>query len=54
MAPEGLQELRHLPKQVRHSGKGLFVRRWLVVFVVIALIALAAGYLAFGGADMGQ
>jgi uncharacterized membrane protein YtjA (UPF0391 family) len=30
------------------------VRRWLVVFVVIALIALAAGYMTFGGADMGQ
>jgi uncharacterized membrane protein YtjA (UPF0391 family) len=30
------------------------VRRWLVVFIVIALIALAAGYMTFGGADMGQ
>jgi hypothetical protein len=30
------------------------VRRWLVVFIVIALIALAAGYFTFGGADMGH
>jgi uncharacterized membrane protein YtjA (UPF0391 family) len=30
------------------------VRRWLVVFIVIALIALAAGYMTFGGADMGK
>ena len=30
------------------------VRRWLVAFIVIALIALAAGFLTFGGADMGQ
>jgi hypothetical protein len=30
------------------------VRRWLVAFIVIALIALAAGYLTFGGANMGH
>jgi uncharacterized membrane protein YtjA (UPF0391 family) len=30
------------------------VRRWLVAFIVIALIALAAGYFTFGGADMGR
>ena len=30
------------------------MRRWLVVFIVIALIALAAGYITFGGADMGH
>jgi hypothetical protein len=30
------------------------VRRWLVAFIVIALIALVAGYLTFGGADMGR
>jgi uncharacterized membrane protein YtjA (UPF0391 family) len=30
------------------------VRRWLVAFIIIALIALAAGYFAFGGADMGR
>jgi uncharacterized membrane protein YtjA (UPF0391 family) len=30
------------------------VRRWLLVFFVIALIALAAGYYTFGGADMGR
>jgi uncharacterized membrane protein YtjA (UPF0391 family) len=30
------------------------VRRWLVAFITIALIALAAGFLTFGGADMGH
>jgi len=30
------------------------VRRWLVAFIVIALIALIAGYYTFGGADMGR
>ena len=30
------------------------LRRWLVVFFVIAVIALVAGYLTFGGADMGH
>jgi uncharacterized membrane protein YtjA (UPF0391 family) len=30
------------------------VSRWLVAFIVIALIALAAGYLTFGGANMGH
>ena len=30
------------------------VRRWLVAFIVIALIALVAGYYTFGGADMGR
>ena len=30
------------------------LRRWLFVFLVIAVIALVAGYLTFGGADMGH
>jgi hypothetical protein len=30
------------------------LRLWLFVFLVIAVIALAAGYLTFGGADMGR
>jgi hypothetical protein len=34
--------------------KEKIVRWWLVAFLVIALIALAAGFLTFGGADMGQ
>jgi len=30
------------------------VRRWLLAFIIIALVALVAGYYTFGGADMGQ
>jgi len=29
-------------------------RRWLVVYLIIALIALAVGYYIFGGANMGR
>jgi hypothetical protein len=54
MTASGLRELQHLPKQVRQGTKGQKVRRWLLVFFVIALIALAAGYYTFGGADMGR
>ena len=28
--------------------------RWLIVIAMIAVIALAAGYWVFGGADMGR
>jgi uncharacterized membrane protein YtjA (UPF0391 family) len=35
-------------------AKDQIVRRWLVVFTIIALIALATGYFTFGGADMGH
>ena len=34
--------------------KRKIVRRWLVAFVIIAVIALIAGYYTFGGADMGR
>jgi hypothetical protein len=30
------------------------VRRWLLAFIIIALVALVAGYYTFGGADMGR
>jgi hypothetical protein len=50
-----------LPAKPRASAKAgatgnkeKLVRRWLVAFLVIALIALAAGFLTFGGADMGR
>jgi hypothetical protein len=28
--------------------------RWLIVLAVIALVAMIAGFLVFGGADMGH
>jgi len=28
--------------------------RWLAILIVIALVAMVAGYLVFGGADMGH
>jgi len=28
--------------------------RWLIVLAVIALVAMIAGYMAFGGANMGH
>lgn len=36
------------------KAKEEIVRRWLVAFIIIALIALVAGYYTFGGADMGR
>jgi len=30
------------------------VRHWLWVYILIAAIALAAGYVVFGGANMGR
>jgi hypothetical protein len=54
MMMAGLRGLRHLPKQVRTQTKEEILRRWLVAFIFIALIALIAGYYTFGGADMGR
>jgi len=34
--------------------KGETVPRWLLILGAVALIAMAAGFLAFGGADMGH
>jgi hypothetical protein len=28
--------------------------RWLTILIVIALVAMVAGYLVFGGANMGH
>ena len=28
--------------------------RWLLVFAFVAVLALVAGFVTFGGADMGQ
>jgi hypothetical protein len=28
--------------------------RWLAILIVIALVAMVAGYLVFGGANMGH
>jgi len=30
------------------------VRRWLIVLVAVAVIALIAGYVTFGGGNMGR
>ncbi|HWA70423.1 MAG TPA: hypothetical protein VG821_11390 [Rhizomicrobium sp.] len=35
------------------SPKDKNVRRWMVILLVVALLATIAGFLAFGGADMG-
>jgi hypothetical protein len=32
----------------------IFVPRWLLILGAIALIALIAGYVTFGGANMGR
>jgi len=32
----------------------IFVPRWLLILSAIALIALVAGYVTFGGANMGR
>jgi len=36
------------------STKKINPRRWLVVYIIVALIALAAGFYFFGGANMGR
>ena len=46
-----------LPKQVRSPIpllEGSTVPRWLVILAVIAAIATIAGFLVFGGANMGH
>jgi hypothetical protein len=30
------------------------LRRWLIVFIAVAVLATIAGFLTFGGADMGR
>jgi hypothetical protein len=54
MLGTGLRRLRHLPKQVRRRPKGeSFLPRWLIILLVVAVIATIAGFVTFGGADMG-
>jgi hypothetical protein len=36
------------------NPKRKILRGWLIAIFVIALVALAAGYFTFGGADMGR
>jgi hypothetical protein len=30
------------------------VRRWLIVLIAVAVLATVAGFITFGGADMGR
>jgi hypothetical protein len=55
MMPAGLRRLRHLPKQVHHlKPKEKCVPRWLLILGAVALIAMIAGFVTFGGGDIGQ
>jgi t-SNARE complex subunit (syntaxin) len=55
MTITGLRVGAHLPKQVRIIRKReKRVRRWLIVLVAVAVIALIAGYVTFGGGNMGH
>jgi hypothetical protein len=57
MKRAGLRMAALLPKQVRPPKplpRRIVLPRWLAVLAVIALVAMAAGFLAFGGANMGH
>jgi hypothetical protein len=55
MMPAGLRRLRHLPKQVHGlMPKEKCVPRWLLILGAVALVAMIAGFVTFGGGDMGQ
>jgi type VI protein secretion system component VasF len=54
MMPAGLRQLWHLPKQVHRRSKEKRVPRWLLILGAVALIATIAGFVTFGGGDMGQ
>jgi len=53
MELSGLRPRAPVPKQNRNAER-LAVPRALVIIAVIALIALIAGFLAFGGGNMGH
>jgi hypothetical protein len=59
MAGKGLRQGEPVPKQVNQAhiscaARRLFVSRPLVILAIVAGLALLAGFLAFGGANMGQ
>jgi hypothetical protein len=55
MRRRGLRESDHLPKQVpRPRKRRIRVKRWLIVLGAVALIALIAGFITFGGGNMGH
>jgi len=53
MMPAGLRQLWHLPKQVHRRSKEKRVPRWLLILGAVALLAMVAGFVTFGGGDMG-
>jgi hypothetical protein len=55
----GLRGMSPLPKQVRPGRKqGMemenVVPRWLVILSIVAVLALIAGFVTFGGGNMGR
>jgi hypothetical protein len=57
MKRAGLRLAVLLPKQVRTPKPHLWevrLPRWLIILAVIALVATIAGFLAFGGGNMGH
>jgi amino acid transporter len=53
MSAQGLRPRAPVSKQNRNEER-LAVPRALVIIAIIALIALIAGFLAFGGGNMGH
>jgi hypothetical protein len=52
MVSQGLRGAAAVPKQIRTERS--VVPRALLIIAAIALIALIAGFLAFGGGNMGH
>jgi hypothetical protein len=47
--------MAHLPKQDSSGRKWrIAVPRWLVILGIVAVIALIAGFVTFGGGNMGH
>jgi hypothetical protein len=60
MVPAGLRIAAHVPKSMSSYpgspplSNGELMPRWLLILGAVALIAMAAGFFAFGGANMGR
>ncbi len=37
-----------------HNPTGNVLRRWLLILIAVAVIAMIAGFVTFGGGNMGQ